>query len=492
VGVGVDPSAFLGHRHAQIVDTLDAGIELAATLVGAPASRRGSTFALRARQAGGEVWEPAVVLVASADALSMASDVPANLSGRGGVALVAAGAVPGATWRLHAVGSSWVLDPLGIRLVPVGVDDSELAAIVEAVEGDPLVVEPGPARVEFAPASAGLAHEASPDWTEGNVATMDVSTTEFDTVAIPALLLPPDPSGTSGPGSPAVNGGAAGGHGTNGHTINGTVPPPPASPSAPPTVVEPEFVDPPWAMMVRLLGPVDLVARDGSTAKFERSKTLELLAWMVTHRDRSTRVGARTALWEQDVRDATFANVVSEARRAMARHVEPPEGDEWVRRTLTEELSLHDLVISDADIVQARYAAGRAKRGEPALATLRPAVELLRDLPFSGTSYLWPETEGMASNLVLLSTNLTAEYAKRALAAGDFEGVFWATSKGLTVLPGQEALIALRMQAHADAGDLSGVRMEWESYERVINADPWSDGEPAAKLVVLRKQLLSK
>ena len=70
--------------------------------------------------------------------------------------------------------------------------------------------------------------------------------------------------------------------------------------------------------------------------------------------------------------------------------------------------------------------------------------------------------------------------------------MFWATSTGLRVLPGQEALIALRMQAHADAGDLSGVRLEWETYERVINADPWSDGEPAAKLVLLRRQLLSK
>ena len=163
-----------------------------------------------------------------------------------------------------------------------------------------------------------------------------------------------------------------------------------------------------------------------------------------------------------------------------------------MRRTLTDELSLHDGVISDADIVRARFAAGRTRVGHHALDTLKPAVELLRDLPFSGAAYLWPETEGIASNLVMLSTNLTAEYAKRALAVGDYEGVFWSTGRGIRVLPGQEGLIALRMQAHADAGDLSGVRLEWESYERVINADPWSDGEPAPKLVSLRKQLLSK
>ena len=74
---------------------------------------------------------------------------------------------------------------------------------------------------------------------------------------------------------------------------------------------------------------------------------------------------------------------------------------------------------------------------------------------------------------------------------GDVDGVFWATGHGLKVLPGHEELIALRMRAHARAGDLSGVRHEWESYERVLDADPWSDGEPAPKLVLLRRQLLS-
>ena len=59
--------------------------------------------------------------------------------------------------------------------------------------------------------------------------------------------------------------------------------------------------------------------RRAARPSFERSKTLELIAWLTLHRERSTRAGARTALWELDVRDATFANVVSEARRAMAR-----------------------------------------------------------------------------------------------------------------------------------------------------------------------------
>ena len=90
------------------------------------------------------------------------------------------------------------------------------------------------------------------------------------------------------------------------------------------------------------------------------------------------------------------------------------------------------------------------------MSLLRPAVELVNELPFTGTGYLWPDAEGITSNLVLLATNVTAEYAKLALAAGDVDGVFWATGRGLQVLAGQEALIALRMRAHAEAGDLSG------------------------------------
>ncbi|MET0323943.1 MAG: hypothetical protein ABW219_01880 [Ilumatobacteraceae bacterium] len=266
---------------------------------------------------------------------------------------------------------------------------------------------------------------------------------------------------------------------------------PPVVPAADDGEAPRDTNDVPWSLLVRVLGPVEVVDRDGHAASFERSKTLELIAWLTLHRERSTRVGARTALWELDVRDATFANVVSEARRAMARLVEPPPGDEWLGRTLTEVLPLHAEVVTDADLVRCRLHRARLQPPELAIETLRPAVELIRDMPFAGTGYLWPDAEGITSNLVLLATSAATELAGHHLSMGDVDGVFWATGQGLKVLPGHEELIALRMRAHARAGDLSGVRLEWESYERVLNADPWSDGEPAPKLVLLRRQLLS-
>ena len=246
----------------------------------------------------------------------------------------------------------------------------------------------------------------------------------------------------------------------------------------------------PHAIVVGLLGGVEVQSANGDRAQFERSKTVELIAWLATHRDRSTRSGARTALWELDVRDATFANVVSEARRGLARLVPPPEGEEWVARTLTDQLPLHDLVVTDADLVADRLARARLQPPAHAIETLRPAVELVRDMPFAGSSSLWADAEGITSNLVLLAITATAEFAGHALSLGDTDDVFWATGRGLRVLPGHEELIALRMQAHARAGDFAGVRSEWESYERVLVADPWSDGEPAPKLLSLRRELL--
>ena len=60
------------------------------------------------------------------------------------------------------------------------------------------------------------------------------------------------------------------------------------------------------------------------------------------------------------------------------------------------------------------------------------------------------------------------------------------------MLSGHEELIGLRMRAHATAGDHAGVRLEWEQYERIVDADPWSDGEPSPTLVDLRRELLAR
>ncbi|MGA9278775.1 MAG: bacterial transcriptional activator domain-containing protein, partial [Ilumatobacter sp.] len=247
----------------------------------------------------------------------------------------------------------------------------------------------------------------------------------------------------------------------------------------------------PHDIVVRIMGPVSITSADGTPGDFERSKTVELIAWLATHRERATRAAARTALWEMDVRDATFANVVSEARRALGRLVAPPGGSEWLARTLNESLPLHERVVTDAELIAQRVEHARLAPPTHAIDVLRPAVELVRGLPFADTSYLWPDADGLTSSHVLLAITATTELAGHALSIGDTELVFWSTGRGLQVLPGHEELVGLRMRAHARSGDLAGVRQEWESYERVIMADAWSNGDPAPKLLSLRRELLT-
>ncbi len=428
VGVAIDATSFLDHRHAYVAPSVDDALELAATLLGSTSKARQSTFALRARHTSGEAWEPSIVLVGSAAASDVAPEVVRSAARRhGGLALVVGGPADEAPWRLRVADRRWLLEPIGVPLVPVGLSEVDLAQLhgVLAAADAPLLSGEPP-----------IGDEASGD-TAGGTAGRD------------------DPAGAT--------------------TVQAATP----------------CEEPAWSLMVRLLGSVEVVDGRGAAAIFERSKALELIAWLALHRDRATRAGARTALWELDVRDSTFANVVSEARRAMARLVEPPVGDEWLGRTLTEVLPLHRDVITDVDLVRQRLDAARLQPPELAIETLRPAVEMVRDVPFAGTGYLWPDAEGITSNLVLLATSAATELAGHYLSMGDIDGLFWSTGQGLRVLPGHEELIALRMRGHARAGDLSGVRLEWESYERVLNADPWSGGEPAAKLVLLRRELLS-
>ncbi|NDF69107.1 MAG: hypothetical protein EB143_06295, partial [Actinobacteria bacterium] len=99
--------------------------------------------------------------------------------------------------------------------------------------------------------------------------------------------------------------------------------------------------------LLRVLGPVELTLLTGREVSFRKSKSLELVAWLAFHRDRPTVSGVRTALWEVDVEDATFHNVLSEARRGFA-HVGVADA---VQRPSKQRLELVADLITDADVL---------------------------------------------------------------------------------------------------------------------------------------------
>jgi len=440
IGVGVDPSCFVGSVNHQMLDSVDAALDLANELLGCPSTVE-STFRLRARRTGGEEWQPVVVVVGA----SHGDAVP--VEHRPGLAVIVARAPRdhrcGLT--LAAGAESWHLEPFGIALTPLGVNPEELLEINELLEFERESVDADGSHDD---SPAEVANEpVEPACTNGFRLAIETDTGTVDVT-------------------------------TNGKAVS----------SAASTISMNELQR---DLTIRLFGLIDVVDGAGRAAEFGRSKSLELLAWIGAHRDGATRLGARSALWEVDVRDTTFANVVSEARRATARLRSPPDGEDWIARTLNSSLVLHERIVTDVDVVDLLLDRARQEAPAEATVTLRAAVEQIRGMPFAESGYLWPDAEGITSRLVVLATACCCELAELLLEQHDIEGVFWATGQGLKVLPGHEELIAYRMRAHGRAGDRAGVRHEWEAYERVLLGDAWSDGEPAPRLVRLRQELLS-
>lgn len=409
--------AIVGTTPMEHTDSLDDALDRAAVMLGStPTAISGRrTFELRSRGTGGETWEPVVLISAeSSPDVDVARDlVAASGSGGRGLAVVLACAVDGAALTLRATNGAWMVDRLGVGVVPVGISVADRAALVDTIVGAADVI----------------------------------------TLARPQDLIAAQPIEAS------------------------------------PVEV---FVDAEWELMVHTLGTVAVTTRCGETVAFERGKALELVVWLTQHREQSTRVAARTALWELDVRDATFANVVSDARRAMARASTPLTGDEWIARTLTEALPLHPLVITDAELLGARMQSCAGLDAACVVQALRPALELVTGMPFASTAYLWPDAEGLGSALTMLVTSAATECARSALQLDDIDTVFWATGQGLKVLAGHEELIGLRMRAHAQRGDRSGVRNEFTAYERALHADTSSDEEPSPKVIELLRELLAQ
>jgi hypothetical protein len=216
-----------------------------------------------------------------------------------------------------------------------------------------------------------------------------------------------------------------------------------------PTRHSPHAWSPPdaWQVLVRTMGPVTVELADGREVGFARPKSVELLAWLTHHRDRPTRMAARTALWAADVSDATVSNVVSDARRSLARAVGGDEAHDWIARTYTERLGVDPRIVADVDVLTAAHRASLRDPTADSVARVDQALAWVRDLPFAGSDYLWPDEEGLTSHAVHLIVSAARHSAEWHLEAGDADAVVAATGAGLRALRGDEDLLALRARA---------------------------------------------
>jgi hypothetical protein len=144
--VGLD-GIDLGSANIERAESLDAALDAAVLALGSTGHLAGgaTTFNLRVAGAGGEAWEPAIVVAAAphrvaadgvhADdaAAVLHQDLRAAAAGGRGMAVVTDMAVASApddgSWRLVFADGHHVLEPLGLRVQPVGLSEQDVAAV---------------------------------------------------------------------------------------------------------------------------------------------------------------------------------------------------------------------------------------------------------------------------------------------------------------------------------------------------------------------------
>lgn len=244
-----------------------------------------------------------------------------------------------------------------------------------------------------------------------------------------------------------------------------------------------------WRIIVRVLGSPVVETSAGDTITIGKGKSLELLTWLVEHRESSTRSAARTALWNENVQDATFSNVVSDLRRSLNTSAGDLENEEWIPRTFTNQMILNDKVVTDAFIIENFLKHYLDNPNDVNRNRLEESLSYVRDLPFAGTNYSWADAEGITTSHVITTVQAAVLLGEYAISVNDTETLFYVTEKGLRVLPGHEELVALRMKGHSKVGNRSAIKLEWEAYARAVEADAWAGGAPSSQLEDLAKSL---
>jgi len=273
----------------------------------------------------------------------------------------------------------------------------------------------------------------------------------------------------------------------------------PGAATGPIAVVEPDhadepppapYADPAWQVMVRLLGPLDVVGADGRQPGpgLATDRTVEVLTWLATHRGR-TRTDLEAAIWPRGTNVRSINNQLTRVRGLLA-DLAGPDARGWLPLRPDGTLTLDPAVVTDHDLLAARLIYARTHQDRPALAVpvLTSALELVRGTP---ADLPWLEAE-LGSTHTTDITSAVALLAGHQLAAGDQQAVLATTAIGLAVIPAHPALFALRIRARAAAHDRGGIKTEYHAFLRAEQSDPLTDGSTDRDLERLYNTLIGR
>jgi two-component SAPR family response regulator len=196
-----------------------------------------------------------------------------------------------------------------------------------------------------------------------------------------------------------------------------------------------------WQLVVRVFGHPQVENFQGESAEFRKKRALELVTWLSLNPDRRRRSTARTAMWESDVTDSTFATIVSDMRRGLSSVVDS-EPRELVPPTYSDVLTISPTIVSEVDLLNAAHQRFRSDASNAS--ELADILSKVRDMPFAGVNYEWADYDGTTTRLVMLVLSACTDLARFAIESGDIHLLHIATAAGLRVMPGNEVLLSLQ------------------------------------------------
>ena len=225
---------------------------------------------------------------------------------------------------------------------------------------------------------------------------------------------------------------------------------------------------------IAVLGPIELLGRARDP---ERSKSIELVTWLVLHRGRGETDAVATALWPTR-RDPVRSvwNIIWDARRML--------GNGSDDKPLLERAG--DLVLSDEVTTDWARFCLLARSVDPA--KWHEALALVRGRPFGDVDWGWATLDGHASSMTAEITDVACRTAERALEDGDARNAEWSAEAGLRACPYDERLFRILMRAHDLDGNLAAVRETMERLRKVVE----DDVEPVESLHPETNELYAK
>jgi DNA-binding SARP family transcriptional activator len=219
------------------------------------------------------------------------------------------------------------------------------------------------------------------------------------------------------------------------------------------------------AVEVRILGRVELAG----AGKIERSKAIELIAYLALHPQGATPDELWEALWpERPVNRGTLHTTVTAARSGLGR---APDGTRYLPDAHDGHYRLSPQVCLDWARFSALVADGEGS-GQNGLDALRMALELVRGVPLTpptGRGYEWAVVHRTEMETTI--AEVAERLALRCLDLGDHSAANWAARRGLLASPYDERLYRLLMRAADAAGNPAGVDAVWTELLSVLDAD---------------------